>query len=88
MILILNYQLIDGIFDGIIMCIACMVCIAPCHASRLSVTICPIKMPLFKMRCFMPESYNVLKICLEVIVAIENYSQFNYVFTSTNAQVY
>ena len=38
---------------------------------RLSVTICPIKMPLFKMHCFMPESYNVLKICLEVIVAIE-----------------
>ena len=42
----------------------------PYHASRLSVTICPIKIPLFKMRCFMPESYNVLKICLEVIVAI------------------
>ena len=60
----------------------------PCHASRLSVTICPIKMPLFNMRCFMSESYNVLKICLEVIVAIDDYSQFNYVFTSTNAQVY
>ena len=62
----------------------------PCHASRLSVTICPIKMPLLKMRCFMPESYNVLKICLEVIVAIDDYiyyySQFNYVFTSTNAK--
>ena len=53
-----------------------------CHASRLSVTICPIKMPLFKMHCFMPESYNVLKICLEVIVAI---TQFNYVYTSTNS---
>ena len=49
---------------------------------------CPVKMLLFKIRCFMPESYNVLKICLEVIVAIDNYSQFNYVFTSTNAQVY
>ena len=56
-----------------------------CHVSSLSVTICPIKMALFKMRCFMPESYNVLKICLEVIVAI---TQFNYVYTSTNAQVY
>ena len=54
-----------------------------CHASRLSVTICPIKMPVFKMRCLMPESYNVLKICLEVIVAIDDYSQFNYVSTST-----
>ena len=31
------------------------------------------------MRCFMPESYNVLKICLEVTVAI---TQFNYVYTS------
>ena len=49
----------------------------PCHVSRLSVTICPIKMALFKMRCFMPESCNVLKICLEVIVAIDDYSQFN-----------
>ena len=60
----------------------------PCHASRLSVTIRPIKMPFFKMRCFMPESYNVLKVCLEVIVAIDDYSQFNYVCTSTKAQVY
>ena len=56
--------------------------------SRLSITICPIKMPLFKMRCLIPESYNALKICLEVIVTIDDYSQFNYVFTSTNAQVY
>ena len=27
-LLILNYQLIDGIFDRIIMCIACLVCVA------------------------------------------------------------
>ena len=101
MILILNYQLIDGIFDGIIMCIArgvysfyslvytqnprqincCKFWVMyPCQASRLSVTICPIKMPLFKMRCFMPESYNVLKICLEVIVAIDDYSQLCFHF--------